>query len=153
MEQFYPFGYPDLEPDYKANKMEPERENPLGKEVGGNHYKSAYQPIELMEKARMFPCCANIVKYVFRHKNKDGRRDLEKALHYCDLLTSLGSQWYAGTATDMYGYDTSSEEFYKFIKANNQLDKQQIRAILAILHKDLGMLKDAINNEILEYYQ
>ena len=125
--------------------------NALNKQVGGEHYKSAYQPIQLMETVRMYACCANVLKYVFRHKDKGGKQDLEKALHYCDLLTSLGGNWYQGNAMSYGDMDTSKDEFYKFIKANDQLDNNQIRAILAISYKDMEELKKSIHALISKY--
>lgn len=145
MDKIHTFGCPDMEYDYHEENIPVPQDTPLNMEIGREHYKNLYQPIVLMEKVGMYPCCANILKYVFRHKNKNGKQDLEKALHYCDLQASLGCHWYNGV-------DTSNEEFHKFIKMNFQLDKNQIRAIFAIQHHDFEMLKDAINNELLENY-
>lgn len=123
----------------------------LEREVGGEHYKSDYQPIELMEKVRMYACCANILKYSFRYKNKNGSQDLEKALHYCDLMEALGMNWYQGLVKTSYEIDMSYEEFHKFIKANRQLDANQVRVILAICDKDIEMLKSAIRDSLSNY--
>ena len=123
----------------------------LNKEVGGTHYKSAYQPIQLMERVRMYACCSYILKYVYRHKSKGGRQDLEKALHCCELMEQLGSEWYRGNV-GMFVIDTSHMDFHKFIKLNKQLDGNQIRAILAICDKDMDVLKRSINDEILSCY-
>lgn len=123
----------------------------LEREVGGEHYKSDYQPIELMEKVRMYACCANILKYSFRYKNKNGSQDLEKALHYCDLMEALGMNWYQGLVRTNYEIDTSYDEFHKFIKSNKQLDANQIRVILAICDKDIEMLKSAIRDSLSNY--
>ena len=128
------------------------KENPLEHEVGGEHYKSQYQPIELMEKVRMYACCSYILKYVFRHKKKNGKQDLEKALHCCQLMDALGNNWYQGTSRSIDCIDTSFEEFYRFIKENKELDKNQIRGILGIAQKDIRMLIGAIRDEIKEYY-
>lgn len=119
-------------------------------EVGGEHYKSAYQPIQLMERVRMYACCSYIFKYVYRHKNKGGRQDLEKALHCCELMEQLGSEWYRGNA-DMVSIDTSHTDFHNFIKLNEQLDGNQIRAIVAICDKDIEMLKSAIRDSLSNY--
>lgn len=155
---YYPsFGYPDMASDLEFDKnvnsqVKNDSEYPLNKEIGGEHYKSTYQPVVLMETVRMYACCANILKYVFRHKNKNGKQDLEKALHYCDLLISLGGNWHQGTAMSYDEMDASKNEFYKFIKANDQLDKNQIRAVTAIAYKDMEELKKSINAEIKECY-
>lgn len=148
-----PLGYPEGAEDYAVSRTDKLPDSALNVEVGGEHYKSSYQPIQLMERVCMFPCCANIFKYIFRHKKKGGKQDLEKALHYCDLLVQLGGKWYAGTSIEYYSdVDMSQYEFYAFIKANEQLDANQIRAIIAILSKDMDVLKMQINKEISEVY-
>lgn len=152
---YRPFGMEEIhENDYKSSvsRTDSVSVDPLKREIGGDHYKSSYQPIQLMEKVRMYACCSYIFKYVFRHKNKGKKQDLEKALHCCQLMDVLGNNWYQGTSHSIDCIDTSFEEFYRFIKGNKELDKNQIRAILGIAHKDMGMLTGAIRDEIKEYY-
>lgn len=132
-----------------------EKQNPLDIQIGGNHYKGAYQPIELMEKVNMHPTCSFILKYVYRHKNKNNKQDLQKALHCIDLMESLGNNFYDGTPSErdrIYFRDPSEMEFYKFIKANEQLDAQEIRAILAIMNKDSDELRKSIQKEMDLFY-
>lgn len=125
----------------------------LSVQIGGNHYKSAYQPIELMEKVNMHPACSFVFKYVYRHKNKKGLEDLQKALHCVELMEQFGSKFYDGSnGTNIFDFDKSRTEFHNFIKANEQLDTNQIRAILAIMNKDSQELKKVIHKEIEEYY-
>lgn len=55
----------------------------LDTQVGGNHYKKyKYQPIEYFVDARLNFISSNIVKYVLRHRDKNGLEDLEKAMQY-----------------------------------------------------------------------
>ena len=62
----------------------------LDKQVGGDHYKSlAIQPIEYVTKNNMGYCEANIVKYITRHASKGGRQDIEKVIHYAELLLEM----------------------------------------------------------------
>jgi hypothetical protein len=64
--------------------------DPLSVQVGGDHYKSlAIQPIEYITKNNLPYCEANVVKYITRWRDKGGKKDLEKAKHYIDLLISL----------------------------------------------------------------
>ena len=136
--------------DYNVTRTDEIKHIALEKEIGGNHYKGNYQPVELIEKVGMYFCCGNVLKYVYRHKNKNGRQDLEKALHYCELMSQLGNNWYSSTPISM---DYSRYEFYKFITENKQLDANQMRAILSIANKDISSLKEAISNEILCCYE
>lgn len=56
-------------------------------QIGGSHYKDlVIQPSEFIQKNGLNWCEGNVVKYVCRHRNKHGRQDLEKALHYIQLL-------------------------------------------------------------------
>lgn len=137
--------------DYNVTRTDEIKHNALEKEIGGNHYKGNYQPVELIEKVRMYFCCGNVLKYVYRHKNKNGKQDLEKALHYCDLMGALGMNWYQGLVRTNYEMDMSHEEFHKFIKANRQLDANQVRVILAICDRDIEMLKSTIRDSLSDY--
>jgi len=57
------------------------------KQVGGNHYKDmAIQPIEYIIENGLGFCEGNVVKYITRYNSKGGIEDIEKALHYCELL-------------------------------------------------------------------
>jgi hypothetical protein len=59
-------------------------------QVGGDHYKScAIQPIEYIHKNGLGYFEGNVVKYITRHKQKNGKQDLLKAKHYIDLLIEL----------------------------------------------------------------
>lgn len=121
-------------------------------QIGGGHYISAYQPIELMENVRMYATCSFILKYIYRHKNKGKKQDLEKALHCCDLMDSLDGHWYHGSINSRQDNSVSKDEFEKFIKLNPQLDENQIRSIRAIANRDMVELKKSINDEIESIY-
>ena len=54
---------------------------------GGNHYKKmAIQPIDFIYYNQIPFIEANVIKYVLRHRSKNGIEDLKKARHYIDLL-------------------------------------------------------------------
>lgn len=57
------------------------------RQEGGSHYKTfAIQPVEFIHKNGIPFIEGNIIKYVLRHKQKNGLEDLNKAKHYIDLL-------------------------------------------------------------------
>ena len=63
--------------------------NPLAVQQSGNHYKNGeIQPIEYSERNNLSMCQGNIVKYISRHKEKNGVDDLAKVVHYA-LLEAL----------------------------------------------------------------
>lgn len=65
----------------------------LDKQIGGDHYKGqAIQPIEYCVRNNLGPCESAVVKYVTRHKLKNGRQDIEKAIHYLQLLLDFEYQ-------------------------------------------------------------
>jgi hypothetical protein len=55
-------------------------------QVGGDHYDFPIQPIEFIVENDIPFREGNIIKYVCRHKKKGGKKDLEKALHYLQML-------------------------------------------------------------------
>lgn len=62
----------------------------LDVQVGGGHYKDfAIQPIEFVEKNGLSFIEGSIVKYICRHRTKNGAEDINKIKHYCDLLLEL----------------------------------------------------------------
>jgi hypothetical protein len=68
----------------------PKGKSALKEQVGGGHYKDlAIQPVEYIHANKMefIPGC--IVKYITRYKQKNGKQDLEKIKHFCDLLIEL----------------------------------------------------------------
>lgn len=61
--------------------------NPLKKQVGGSHYQTAgVQHVTFCQRNRIPWCEACAVKYLMRHRKKNGKQDLEKAKHYLELL-------------------------------------------------------------------
>ena len=59
-------------------------------QIGGNHYKDCkIQPTEFIHANNIPFIEGNIIKYVIRHRNKNGIEDLKKARHYIDLLINF----------------------------------------------------------------
>ena len=57
------------------------------KQVAGTHYREfAIQPSEFVHRNGLGWCEGNAIKYVSRHRSKNGRQDIEKAIHYLQLL-------------------------------------------------------------------
>ena len=60
------------------------------KHVGGNHYmKYKIQPIEFITQNNIPFIEGNVIKYLLRWKNKNGTQDLDKCIHYIELLKEL----------------------------------------------------------------
>ena len=62
-------------------------EDALDVQVGGGHYKDmAIQPLRFILANKLEFCEANVVKYICRWRNKNGKQDLLKAQHYISVL-------------------------------------------------------------------
>lgn len=60
------------------------------KQVGGGHYSQMLiQPAEYCELNGLSPLEAKAIKYVSRHRSKNGVQDLQKAIHCLELLIHL----------------------------------------------------------------
>lgn len=72
----------------------PDESNPdksaFADQVGGSHYKNlAIQPSEYCQRNRLNFCESSVVKYVTRHRAKNGRQDIEKAIHFLQILLEI----------------------------------------------------------------
>lgn len=57
------------------------------KQVGGNHYSSMkIQPIQFIVENEIPYREANVIKYVSRHRSKNGKEDIKKAMHYLEMI-------------------------------------------------------------------
>lgn len=62
----------------------------LDKQVGGDFYKNLkIQPVEYAYHNNLPFIEAGVVKYVTRHRAKNGRQDIEKAIHLLQMLLEL----------------------------------------------------------------
>ncbi len=60
------------------------------KQIGGDHYrKYAIEPIEFITKNNIPFIEGNVIKYVLRWRDKNGIQDLDKAIHYLELLKDI----------------------------------------------------------------
>ena len=56
-------------------------------QIGGNHYNNKkIQPIDYITENNLPYCEGNVVKYVTRHKEKNGAEDIKKATHYLRFI-------------------------------------------------------------------
>lgn len=56
-------------------------------QIGGDHYNNKkIQPIDYIIENNLPYCEGNVVKYVTRHKEKNGAEDIKKAIHYLKFI-------------------------------------------------------------------
>lgn len=59
----------------------------LDKQEGGSHYKGkGVQPWEIIESNDMGFFDGNALKYLMRHRDKNGAEDIKKAIHYLEAI-------------------------------------------------------------------
>lgn len=59
----------------------------LDEQVDGNHYKKMkIQPAYFINENRLEFAEGNAIKYICRHKSKGKSKDIEKAIHYLQMI-------------------------------------------------------------------
>ena len=59
-------------------------------QVGGDHYKKCgIEPVEYIHANGLDFNEGSIVKYISRHRNKNGAEDIQKIKDYCDIILEL----------------------------------------------------------------
>jgi hypothetical protein len=62
----------------------------LDKQEGGDHYKTMkIQPVEFCQRNGLNFCESSAIKYICRHKRKNGAEDIRKAIHFLELLLEV----------------------------------------------------------------
>ena len=57
------------------------------KQIGGSHYKSmVMQPSEFINKNRLSFAEGSAIKYICRHALKGKEQDIDKAIHYLEMI-------------------------------------------------------------------
>lgn len=59
---------------------------PSERQEGGEHYDMPIQPTEFIFKNNIPFIEGNVIKYLCRHRQKNGAEDLLKAIHYIELI-------------------------------------------------------------------
>lgn len=62
----------------------------LNEQIDGKHYSDLkIQPISYIHENNLDYLQGNVIKYITRHKTKNGEVDILKAIHYCMLILEL----------------------------------------------------------------
>jgi len=57
------------------------------KQIGGDHYrKMVISPAEFIFMNNISYMEGSAIKYLVRHRNKNGKEDLQKAIHFIEML-------------------------------------------------------------------
>jgi len=104
----------------------------MQKQIGGNHYQQfPFQPTEFIHKMGLNFCQGNVIKYVCRYKFKNGLQDLEKALHYAEMLQSFYFRGYG----EGYDYEKIKNPLVKKFENENSevLNDDQMKIIRRVI--------------------
>jgi hypothetical protein len=88
-------NWPEWRQDYDYREAVEKHEDicessPLQTQVGGSHYKDMkIQPAEYTHANGIGHLAGDAIAYISRYKSKNGRQDLEKAIHSLQLLIQL----------------------------------------------------------------
>jgi hypothetical protein len=90
------YMYGDLGTGFESTKQmtdvhNEKEESALDLQVGGDHYKGCgIQPVEYIHANKLGYLEGNVIKYITRHHTKgEGKKDIEKAIHYAQLILEL----------------------------------------------------------------
>lgn len=65
---------------------QPRRAESVRVQVGGSHYQGGIQPVDYIHANKLTFLEGNVVKYVTRHRKKNGVEDIKKAIHYLQMI-------------------------------------------------------------------
>lgn len=123
--------------------------NVLETQVGGDHYKKlAVQPVQLIVKLQLDYFKGNVVKYVTRHRFKNGIEDIKKAIHYCDLakhyMSSVGTNKFSVKTIAAVTTDYAEKNYLTLLERN---------AIYYTCVERFNLAVETLNKIIKEYEQ
>lgn len=110
-------------------------EKEICKQIGGNHYQSSYQPLNLILNYNLNFIQGSVIKYVTRHRRKNKEEDLLKALSLCET----------GLNFDKFNFICSVDrkDIFDYCQKNELNSYLYEIVIISILKKDY---QDAIDN-------
>lgn len=88
-----PFDRYDVYPVHQVNSPAHISQSAFATQVGGSHYKGMkIQPMEYALTNNLGYCEATALKYISRWKLKGGIADLDKAIHFIQLLKEYATK-------------------------------------------------------------
>lgn len=119
-------------------------------QVGGDHYKSGYQHWDFVHDNDLGYFEGQITKYTTRRRHKNGKQDVEKALHFAMKLKELAEKF---SRRPQRGNFNSA--LYRAFVLENQLTAQESAVVHGVLNwvgtADLGNVIASINTVLATY--
>lgn len=105
--------------------------NPNDTQVAGNHYRVQYQHWDLALDFQLGYFDGQVTKYITRHRRKNGKQDVMKAMHFLDKWEHAMFQGRVPWAVPLpMGGEQARWDTARYIKDNN-LGEHETRVITA----------------------
>lgn len=75
--------------EMQTPKAQATPDDPTKGQVGGTHYKdmpTGYQPVDIAHALQLPALDFNVLRYLLRHRNKNGAQDIRKAIHMLEVI-------------------------------------------------------------------
>ena len=118
------------------------------RQVGGDHYKTGMQPLELATQLNLNPFQLKIVKYVTRYKSKNGRQDLEKAVHIAEMAKELKPKNFIWSGANLWNAEDTMDNYFK----SNNIQPLAVNAMNASLYDEWNTVIENVNELINQEY-
>lgn len=90
IDKIKPEDYSFATASQRVDEIIDKADNALNEQVGGMHYKKyPIQVVEFCQINELNSIESSIIKYAVRHRDKGGKQDVEKIIHYAKLLLEL----------------------------------------------------------------
>lgn len=127
----------------------------LQNQVGGQHYSTLpMQPVELAAQLNLNGFELNIVKYLSRHKTKNGLNDVLKASHYFELMHELGInkvRWWHFWRPLITAKRVAAVDYYCAVNFVGHFERELILTALSLWHPSQMALRELHINDCFDY--
>lgn len=126
----------------------PSSYSPLDRQVGGTHYVSKIQHVSFCQQNGIPWCEAAAIKYIVRHRKKNGKQDIEKAIHYLELCIH---EEYISKEVNPVGMDPANfvVDTHNFLQANGvDLKSLEASAVFSLLSHQVVHGESTLRNAI-----
>lgn len=111
-------------------------------QVNGDHYDNEIEPVHIMVALNFNWFEGEILKYVSRHRRKNGVSDLNKAIHICDMSIDLDPEVHTS------GWNRHVELIDKYV---NQFPKEDQNSLMGIIENLYFESWECIKESIIKY--
>ena len=108
------------------------------RQVGGDHYeKCGIMPTTYIRANNLDFFEGNIVKYITRHKDKNGAEDIKKVIHYAEMILE-----------DVYGYKNGQPPVNPYEDSGNTAWVNELSEEMDVWQRPALLKKGLTNKQI-----